>query len=238
VSSRVNVKQANRLVREQLAREQRRRRMTVVSIVAAAALVIAGVVGWGLYANQTHSSTTNTAKPAAATHDNGTGIPISTGPVTVDLYIDFLCPICKQFETDAKSTLDNYVAQKKVTLVYHPIAILDERTNPSGYSSRAGSAAACASDAGTFPEYFNALYANQPGEGSAGLTDDKLVQLGTDAGITGGDFATCVKGHKYVDWMANNTNAAAGRNVNGTPTLLVNGKQMTATVANLTQAVG
>ncbi len=237
MSSRVKVKQANRLVREQLAREQRRRRMTVVSIVAAAALVIAGLVGWGLYANQSHP-TSNAAKPAAATHDNGTGIPISTGPVTVDLYIDFLCPICKQFETDAKSTLDTMVTQKKITLVYHPIAILDERTNPTGYSSRAGSAAGCASDAGKFPEYFNALYANQPGEGSAGLSDDKLVQLGTDVGITSADFATCVNSHKYVDWMANNTNAAAGHNVNGTPTLLVNGKQVTASVANLTQAVG
>ena len=62
MSSRVKAKQANRLVREQLAREQRRRRTTVVSIVAAAALVIAGLIGWGVYATQTPSSIT-TSRP-------------------------------------------------------------------------------------------------------------------------------------------------------------------------------
>ena len=58
----------------------------------------------------------------------------------MDFYLDFLCPICKQFEGDASSTLDDLVARKKITLVYHPIAILDDRTNPAGYSTRAGAA--------------------------------------------------------------------------------------------------
>ena len=80
---------------------------------------------------------------------------------------------------------DSMVAQEKIALVYHPIAILDDRTNPSGYSTRAAAAAACAAD-----------------------------------------------GNKY------NTDTAAGKNIQGTPTVLVNGKQIQNTVNALQQAVG
>src|SRR5437667_7390974 len=115
MSSRAKVKQANRMVREQLAREQRRRRTIIVSIVAAAALVVAGLVGWAIYANQAPPA--SFATPAHASKD-GTGIVVSTGTATVDFYQDFLCPICKQFESQASSTLDSMVAQKKIALVY------------------------------------------------------------------------------------------------------------------------
>jgi protein-disulfide isomerase len=235
VSSRARAKQANRAVREQLLREQRRRRTIVVSIMAAAVLVVAGLVGWGIYANQAPPA--NFAKPTHVTAD-GTGIAVSSGGKTVDFYLDFLCPICKQFESDAGSTLDSMVSAKKITLVYHPIAILDDRTNPPGYSTRAGSAAACASDAGKFPEYLKALYAQQPGEGSAGLTDDKLVDVGAGIGLTDSTFTQCVKNEKYANWMAHDTETAASKNINGTPTVLVDGKQIQATVADLQRAVG
>jgi len=235
VSSRVKAKQANRMVREQLAREQRRRRTIIVSIAAAAVLVIAGLVGWAVYANQAPPA--SYATPAHATTD-GTGIPVSQGSVTVDFYQDFLCPICKQFESDAQSTLDSMVANKKITLVYHPIAILDDRTSPPGYSTRAGAAAACAADGNRFPEYFKALYDKQPGEGSAGLTNDQLVQIGVGVGLTDSTFAQCVTRQKYANWMAHNTDAAAGKNIQATPTVLVKGKQIQNTVPALVQAVG
>ncbi len=233
--SRAKVKQANRMVREQLAREQRRRRTVIVSIVAAAVLVIAGLVGWAVYANQAPPA--NYATPAHASKD-GTGIPVGSGPVTVDFYQDFLCPICKQFDSQAKSTLDDMLAKNKITLVYHPIAILDPSTNPPGYSTRAGAAAACAADENKFPQYFQALYDKQPAEGSAGLTNDQLMQIGASVGLTDSGFAQCVTSQKYAGWMAHDTDTAASKNVQATPTVLVNGKQIQNTVSDLVRAVG
>ena len=130
------------------------------------------------------------------------------------------------------------MAKKKITLVYHPIAILNDRSNPPGYSVRAGSAAGCASAAGRFLEYTKALYSKQPEEGSAGLSDDELVQLGTGIGLSDSGFAQCVRAETYSAWMANNTDAAAAKNINETPTLLVKGKPVTATVQALRSAVG
>ncbi len=235
MSSRVKVKQANRLIREQQAAEARRRRTIVVSIVAAAVLVIAGLVGWGVYASQRPSGY---AVPTHAAGGDDTGIAVSTGGATVDIYLDYLCPICKQFETEAQSALDSLAAQKKIALRYHPIAILDDRTNPAGYSTQAGSAAGCAADGGKFLEYTKALYAQQPAEGSAGLPDDQLIQIGQSVGLTDPSFAQCVRDGRYKSWMAHNTDSAAGKNINGTPTVLVNGRQVQASVDAVKAAVG
>lgn len=235
MSSRVKSKQANRIVREQLAAEQRRRRTIIVSVAAAVTLVVAGLVGFVVYLNQAPPATY--ATPAHATSD-GTGIQMSSGPVPVDIYVDYLCPNCKRFEEGTQSTLDDLVAKQKITLVYHPIAILDRSTSPPGYSTRAGSAAGCAADGGKFLEYTKTLFAKQPAEGGAGLTNDQLVQLGTGAGLSGDTFAQCVRAEKYAAWMAHNTDAAAAKNINGTPTVLVKGKQITPTAAALLAAVG
>src|SRR5262249_20067057 len=80
VSSRAKTKQANRIVREQLAAEARRRRAITVSIVAVAVLLLAGLVGIGIYLNQKPAA--NSAVPAGTTSGH-TGIPVSSGSVPV-----------------------------------------------------------------------------------------------------------------------------------------------------------
>jgi protein-disulfide isomerase len=234
MSSRVRQKQANRIVREQLARERRRRRTMVVSIIAVCAVVVAGLVGLTVYEVQKPKG--SAATPAHTTPDKA-GILVSSGTVTVEVYLDYLCPNCKKFEDAAASTMDQLVKDGKIRLVDRPIAILDQSTNPSGYSTRAGSAAGCAADGGKFAEYSKALYAQQPAEGSAGLTDDQLVQIGAGVGLTDPSFAQCVRSGRYASWMARNTDAAAGNHIQGTPTVLVAGKEIEASADALTAAV-
>ncbi len=233
MSSRKQQKQSNRVIREQLAREKRRRRNIIIGIVAVVAVVAAGLIGVVAWQLQKPG---NSNTPATAI-DGGHGIPVSDGKVQVDLYVDLLCPICKAYETSAGPTLTQLTKDGKIKLVYHPIAILDGNTNPSGYSTRAGSAAGCAADFGKFNEFVQAMFAKQPAEGSAGLTDDEIVQVGASVGLIDPAFAQCVRSHKYTDWMAGNTDAAAEKNINGTPTVMVDGKKIDSTADALTAAV-
>src|SRR5262245_63830826 len=83
VSSRVRQKQANRFVREQLARERRRRRTVIVSIVAVAGVIAAGLIGFTVYQVQKPKTYVT---PAHATSDQ-TGIAVSSGKVQVDIYL-------------------------------------------------------------------------------------------------------------------------------------------------------
>jgi protein-disulfide isomerase len=215
---------------------QRRRTAILVSLVVVAVLAIAAVTGIALYRSQ------STTPATSATPKGGTATGIVVGPaaapVTLDVYLDFQCPACKQFEETSGPTLDRYVAAGTVKIVYHPVAFLDPYSSGARYSTRASAASACAADAGVFPAYVRALYANQPPEGGTGLTDDQLVELGRQAGATSADFATCVTSHRYEPWTARVTEAASKAGVNQTPTVLVDGKPVEVpTTANVVAAI-
>jgi protein-disulfide isomerase len=233
MSKRVNQKQAARVVREQLARERRRQRTLWVSVSAVAVLVIAGLIGWAVVANQ--DSDEFRAPPGVAAGDDS-GIPVGDGPVKIDVYADFICPACKQYEEATQSTIDTALAENKITLIFHPVAFLD-RTTSTQYSTRSSAASGCAAGGGKFREYVKALFANQPPEGGAGLSDDELIRIGGEVGLTGDDFESCVRDGTYKPWTAHVTDVASERGVTGTPTIFVNGKEIERTPEALTEAI-
>jgi protein-disulfide isomerase len=204
-----------------------------VSIAAVAVLVIAGLAGWAVYSSQ-RSGSYATPQHATANRD---GLVVGSGAKTVDVYLDFLCPVCRQFEESAGAGLDQMVADNKIKLVYHPVAFLDSRSSTQ-YSTRSAAAAGCASDAGKLPAYVRALFAKQPPEGSAGLSDNELIQVGHSAGISGSGFDTCVRDGRYRPWVQHVTDEAVNRGVTGTPTVYVDGKQVQASLPAITQALG
>jgi protein-disulfide isomerase len=215
---------------------QRRRTAAVVTGVVVVVLAIAVAVGISVYRTQSPSPSSSAVVPKGGT---ATGIVVGrTGaPVTVDVYLDFLCPVCREFETTTGPTLDRYVAAGTVRVVYHPVAYLDRLSGGTRYSTRSSAASACAADAGVFPQYLKSLYANQPPEGSTGLTDEQLAALGRRAGATSRAFADCVTGGRYLAWTAQVTEAASRAGVTGTPTVLVDGRPVQPTPTQVTAAI-
>lgn len=215
---------AKRVVQEQLAKERRRRITLWTSLGVVALLIIVGLVGWGVAAGQESDKTAGLTTPSVAV-DDGTAFAVGTGPVKVDIYEDFMCPVCGEFETGAATTIDQLVAANKVTVQYHPIAILD-RASSTEYSTRSAAASAAAAQGGKFAEYHRVLFANQPAEGSAGLDNAKLIELGKSVGLTDAAFSDAVNGGTYKAWATKVTDTAASRGVNSTPTVLVGGKAL------------
>jgi protein-disulfide isomerase len=144
-------------------------------------------------------------------------------PVKVVLYVDFICPVCKNFETQYNDQLTSLRNDGKITVEYRPLGFLDSRST-TNYSSRAANAAACV--ANTAPEkyadYFNALYAQQPAEGSAGLSDNDLKKMASDMGV---NIGSCVDDKTYRPYVKYTTKEASAIGVSGTPTVFVDGKQ-------------
>ena len=178
------------------------------------------------------------APPKVPAHagPEGDGVVVGGGPVVVDAYIDFQCPFCRAFEMSSGDALRAMAAEGLITLVSHPMDFLDQAST-NHYSSRAASASGCASDAGGFGEYAQALFANQPPEGGPGLTDAQLVELGASVGLTEPAFAECVPQHPYVPWTDWVTQRALARGVSGTPTTLVQGVPVPANARAIAAAV-
>lgn len=214
---------AQRIVEQQKAAERRRQVTIWTSVGVVAVLLIAGLIGWGVLANQekkTEASRVNTPSVAV---DDGTAFAVGNGPVTVDIYEDFMCPVCNQFEQQTGPAIAQMVTDKKVTVRYHPVSILDRVSNGTQYSTRAAGAAAAAAVDGKFLEYHNVLFENQPAEGTDGLSNDKLIELGRGVGL-GDTFASAVSDGTYKPWATKVTETFASRGYNGTPTIVVNGK--------------
>jgi protein-disulfide isomerase len=120
-----------------------------------------------------------------------------TAKVTLDLYEDFLCPVCHQFENSYGDDLTQHVKDGSLRLRYHMLPLLSNSSDPPGYSMDSANAGLCAADAGKFPAFHLSLYDAQPEEGSRGWDKQQLAKLGQDLGITDSSFESCVESGKY-----------------------------------------
>lgn len=212
--------------REQAA--ARRRRNGVVAAVVV--VVLAVVVGLGIAVQATRSGDTGTAGGAPQGTVDQYAVPrgAASAPVTLTVYEDFQCPACRTVETYLDPVIDQYVERGTVRVLYRPIAFLDEAST-TDYSSRALGAAACVLDeAGrdAFVQMHDLLYANQPPEGTAGLSDGRLADLAQRAGADRAAVSTCMENERFAGWVDAATEQASKNGVNATPTLLVNGEQL------------
>jgi protein-disulfide isomerase len=198
------------------------------TIVVAVVLVVAVVVGGAVLLAR---GLGNEVEPSYTTTADGAVVTAGTGPVVIEIYEDYICPSCERFETRYGTELTTALNEGKISARFHTIAILDEQSNPAGYSTRAANAALCSVSAGIFPRYHKKLFDEQPAEGSAGLSNDELIALGTELGAQG-DFAGCVQGNTHRDAIAQETEKATtdtalqtnGRF--GTPTVAIGGKKI------------
>jgi len=222
------------------ARARKRQRTVVGGVVATVLLVVAVLVGIAVQTSRTTTSAT-VAVPAS-TVDGGNVVVVgqSTAPVTVDLYEDFQCPNCRNFEATDAATLASMVSAGTVQLHYHGMAFLDTSANDR-YSTRALNAAAAVENAAgpdAFQRFHDLLYAHQPAEGGSGLTDQQLVAYAAQAGADGNAVAQAITKLTYGDWVQRVTDQASKDGVTATPTVLVGGQRLEdLSVAGLTAAV-
>lgn len=158
---------------------------------------------------------------------------LSEDKVSIVVYVDYLCPFCKQFELETADTVEQMIDSGKVTVEYRPVSFL------SKYSAIAANASACVAsfEPDKWWEANTALYEAQPDEAAAKSFSAKSslnkvknalrpLQLSRDASV-------CIEDMPYFDWAqtasveATNSVIANtdGEKVTGTPTIIIDGKK-------------
>jgi len=224
-----------------------------LAIVAVAAIVAVVVISVNNGASTSAAGPRNMATGAIQfTGADGEVTPVTTGAVTasgtespvptagaddsvqVTEYVDWACPVCKQFEAAYADQILDKVKSGDATLAIHPVSILDRNYAGSRYASRAANAAMCV--ANYAPEKFldvqTQFFDNQPAEGTKGLSNSEIEKLVKAGGATGSDVADCVSSEEFRGWVTKTTNvvlgdeALAGQRGFGTPTVVVDGKRL------------
>jgi protein-disulfide isomerase len=167
-------------------------------------------------------SSTTAMVPASVSAEDGYGIVLNpTAKPTVDIYLDYQCVVCKNFEIINGGYINEIAAQEKAKVVFHPMSFLGSE------SVIAANAAACAADEGKFLEMNLALFQNQPATHDSGMwAGDFMKRLGNSIGLNSASFEKCVEEGEYIDWTRNVAQASNTADVNSTPTVKINGKEI------------
>jgi len=257
---RLAAREKARVLREEQQKKDRRTRLILqgsivlglIAIVAVVALVLVNSVGPsgpgpknmasdGIQLNQGAIATETAALKAGEDPKPNTQV---AGTLDIQMYVDYLCPYCGQFEATNGDYITGLLANGKTTVEIHPLAVLDRLSQGTKYSTRATNAAACVANysPNQFYDFHNLLFANQPAENSTGLTDDQLVDLTTQAAVENPDkIATCIKNQEFKKWVSDSTTRALNGpipnsdvdKVTGTPTIIVNGKKYPGSISDL-----
>jgi protein-disulfide isomerase len=183
--------------------------------IVAAMVALALIVLLGLPA-----AATNTAKAV------GNSLGDANAPVTVEVYADFQCPICGQFDRGTlKEIEDKYVSTGKVRIVFNHFAFIGEE------STRAAEASECANAQGKFWEYADTLFNNQAGENQGAFSDANLAKFAQEVGLDMTQYQTCMDQNTYLGKIQTSSQAAQQRGVNSTPTLFINGQKVVGAIS-------
>src|SRR5690606_35380836 len=114
-------------------------------------------------------------------------IPVGSpdAPVTVSVYFDYMCPACGRFEEANSAELDRMVEEAEALVELRPISFLDRTSQGTEFSTRAANALATVT--AESPQhawaFHQAMFENQPQEGTGGLNDARIAEIAQDAGV-------------------------------------------------------
>lgn len=205
-------------------RQERLKRIRIiVAVVAALVLVVAAAF---LVQNLRDSTGESADAPGGTVDDYGVVVGDDAAPTTVTIYEDFQCPICAQFEAEIGEELNAGIEAGTVKVDYRMVSFLD-RASGNEYSSRAMNAAAVVLDSAgvdAFKSLHDALFDNQPEEGTDGPEDDELIEAAVTAGADEASIRTAIEDKSFDQWIKNATDQMSVDGVNGTPTVFIDGE--------------
>jgi len=145
-------------------------------------------------------------------------------PVIIDIYSDFACPFCANFEASYAEQLMELASDPNVSLRWHPVSVLDRTPDGTGFSTQAG--AIFLEVAASHPQYVwavNDFFLHNQQELGA-MTGQQIVDTMNDAGMfTLPPIETILASH--LPLLGQFTNAFHQIGATGVPHVLINGQQ-------------
>lgn len=210
----------------ELKRQRSVRTVVIAAIVVVALLVLSGL-GYLVYRAMQPAGPV--AVPEGMSSEQpylALGAPEDSGEPVLEIHLDFMCPYCGQFEEINGEDLQTIVENEEATVHLVPRRFLDTASTTGDYSTRAANALVCVyeDDPANTLEFQQLMFANQPAEGSAGLTHEEIWSYAEQAGASA-EVKSCMSEGTYNQWVRQVSDPYGEENGGGTPYIEINGEQ-------------
>lgn len=199
-------------------------------LAALTALAVAAVLGACSAKPPTADPTTPSDQPTVSL-DAGEGIVVGAGPIEVRMWSDSSCPWCAALEESLGGEISDRIDAGEITFVLHPMTYVSEKHgDETQYSTRAAALLFAAADAGqqkAVPKLAALLLENQPKDGSTPPTDEAMIELAKDAGVTA-DLSDAIATYSPIAQSSNDhwqgeKLPGSEEQLQGVPTMTVDG---------------
>ncbi|MFF8730805.1 thioredoxin domain-containing protein [Streptomyces sp. NPDC015171] len=239
-SSKTAARERLREERERQAKRDKARRQVVVAASVVAVLAAAGGIGYAVVQNNKPAyweaaKDDKLVKPANTSGKDGTTVILgkSSAKKTLVMYEDPRCPVCATFEQAVGPTVKKDLDAGKFKIKYVGATFLDKNLTGEG-SKNALSALGAALNVSpeAFLEYKTAMYQKKwhPVETTDTFKDDAyLIKIADTVPALKGNaaFQKAVKAGTYDRWALEESKIFDKDGVQGTPTLMMDGKPLT-----------
>ena len=165
------------------------------------------------------------------------GSTVTENVPTVSLYYDYSCPYCKIFALEYEPSLEQAARDGKINLEFRVLSILDHYFAGEQYSTRATNASIAVLEANpdVWLSFNKLMFLNQP-EGGTSLTDERIQEIGVEAGLTE-EQASAITVRQYFNWIERRTDDELATDITGVPTVSVDGRMIDISGVNTDAAL-
>ncbi len=182
----------------------------IIGGVIVAAVIVLGLVVINLSAPRTPRVPAQTS--------SGRILGSADAPVTIDMYSDFQCPVCRRADLMIQQLAPKYIDTGKAKVVYHNFAFIGRE------STQAALAAECANDQGKFWAYATNLFDNQIGENVGAFSDANLKRFAQELNLDTAAFNACYDSAKHSALIQQELDAGRALGIKATPSFFINGQ--------------
>lgn len=149
--------------------------------------------------------------------------------VTITLFGDYQCPVCKQMFDDLEKDLRNdYINIGLVNMVFRDFPI--DSAHPR--AREAALAAQCAADQNKYWDYHDALYIRQ-----SNIPRMDFAELAENLGLNKSEFQKCLDSKKYYQEIEDDFQYGVKLGITGTPTTFIGTEKIEGWAPHLYQQV-
>ncbi|MFO0746933.1 MAG: thioredoxin domain-containing protein [Myxococcota bacterium] len=133
--------------------------------------------------------------------------------IQIVLFSDFQCPFCSRVAQPLHDVKKKYGDDMVIVFKMFPLSF-HQQAMPAAIGGE------CANEQGKFWPYHDAIFAAQKE-----LSPEKVKQVATDIGVDMAKWQACVDSNKFKDQIEADMAEGRGAEVQGTPTVFINGRK-------------